>query len=50
MGDGGISLDALFETIVERVGAIEAVAAIVLGGSRARGIARPDSDVDIGIY
>ena len=26
------------------------VAAIVLGGSNARGLARPDSDIDIGIY
>ena len=48
--DEAASLDALFETIVERVGKIDGIAAIVLGGSRARGIARPDSDVDIGIY
>ncbi len=48
--DEAASLDSLFGTIVERVAAIDGIAAIVLGGSRAKGTARPDSDVDIGIY
>jgi len=33
-----------------RLGEIDGVAAVVLGGSRGRGAARPDSDVDLGVY
>jgi hypothetical protein len=33
-----------------RLSEIPGVAAVVLGGSYARGIARPDSDLDIGVY
>lgn len=36
--------------IVEALAATPGVAAVVLGGSYARGAARPDSDVDLGIY
>ncbi len=43
-------LDPLASTIVSRLSVVDGVAAIVLGGSRARGTARPDSDVDIGVY
>lgn len=43
-------LDPLASTIVSRLSEVDGIAAIVLGGSRARGTARPDSDVDIGIY
>lgn len=37
-------------TLVERVGRIPGVKAVTLGGSRARGMARPDSDWDFGLY
>ncbi len=50
MRNDDVSLDALLKTIVERLSAIDGIAALVLGGSRAKGTARPDSDVDIGIY
>lgn len=36
--------------VAERLGGAEGVVAVVLGGSRARGDARPDSDLDLGIY
>jgi hypothetical protein len=42
--------DALIESIVPRRAAVPGVAAIVLGGSRARGTATPDSDYDLGLY
>lgn len=42
------------ETIIERVAGAFAgargVVAVALGGSRARGWARPDSDIDLGLY
>ncbi len=41
---------ALIDDVVERVRQAEGVAAIVLGGSRARGNHTPTSDVDLGIY
>lgn len=37
------------EDIVERLRSVPNVVAVVLGGSYARGLARPDSDVDIGL-
>lgn len=37
-------------TLVEQVGRIPGVQAVTLGGSRARGMARPDSDWDFGLY
>lgn len=40
----------LAQQIAERLGEIGGVAAVALGGSRARGEARADSDVDLGIY
>ncbi|MEV2268881.1 nucleotidyltransferase domain-containing protein [Nonomuraea africana] len=33
-----------------RLAAVEGVAAVALGGSRARGTHRPDSDIDLGVY
>lgn len=42
--------EAIIADVVHRVGRLENVSAIVLGGSYARGRARPDSDIDIGIY
>lgn len=40
----------LAEDIAERLGEVPGVAAVALGGSWARGEARPDSDVDLGLY
>ena len=37
-------------TLVENVARVPGVRAVTLGGSRARGMARPDSDWDIGLY
>jgi len=42
--------DALCLHVVERVAAVPGVEAIALGGSRARGEHRPDSDWDFGVY
>ena len=36
--------------VVTRLERVSGIVAIVLGGSQARGTARPDSDVDIGLY
>jgi predicted nucleotidyltransferase len=36
--------------LVEQVARVPGVQAVTLGGSRARGVARPDSDWDIGLY
>ena len=38
------------DEVVERLAGIPGVVAVVLGGSRARGEHRPDSDTDLGIY
>ncbi len=40
----------LAERIAQRLGEVEGVVVIALGGSWARGDAHPDSDVDFGIY
>ncbi|MGD0437092.1 MAG: nucleotidyltransferase domain-containing protein [Bryobacteraceae bacterium] len=40
----------VLEQVADHLGAIPNVAAVVLGGSYAREFARPDSDLDIGIY
>lgn len=37
-------------TVVEQVAKVLGVVAVTLGGSRARGMARPDSDWDLGLY
>jgi len=39
----------LVGTLARRLGAVPGVAAVVLGGSHARGRARPDSDIDLGV-
>lgn len=39
----------LVSSLARRLGAIRGIEAVVLGGSRARGRARPDSDVDLGL-
>src|SRR4051794_15914737 len=38
------------QLVANRLAEIEGVVAVVLGGSRARGAASPDSDIDFGIY
>ena len=40
----------LAQRVADRLGTIDAVVAVVLGGSWARGTARSDSDIDLGIY
>jgi predicted nucleotidyltransferase len=41
--------DEILDQLVPQLAEVPGVAAVVLGGSRARGIARPDSDTDIGL-
>ena len=41
---------ALLSTITLDLSKIPEVAAVVLGGSYARGTARPDSDIDVAVY
>jgi predicted nucleotidyltransferase len=43
-------IDEIISQVVARVAKIEGIAAIVLGGSRARGTADERSDIDLGIY
>ncbi len=43
-------IDLLLNRIQFALQGVTGIEAVVLGGSRARGIHRPDSDVDIGIY
>src|SRR5919199_6904522 len=40
----------LVRSLVERLAAIPGLAAVALGGSYASGTARPDSDIDLGLY
>jgi predicted nucleotidyltransferase len=40
----------LVSSLVERVGAISGMKAVVLGGSHARGRAKPESDIDLGLF
>ncbi|GIK67395.1 MAG: hypothetical protein BroJett018_51890 [Chloroflexota bacterium] len=40
----------LAQHIADQIGAIDGVSAVGLGGSYARGDAKPDSDIDLGIY
>ncbi|MGH2685458.1 MAG: nucleotidyltransferase domain-containing protein, partial [Actinomycetota bacterium] len=42
--------DALLAHVVERVATVGGVVAVTLGGSRAQGTHRPDSDWDVGVY
>jgi predicted nucleotidyltransferase len=41
---------AILKRVVDEFKEVPGVEAIVLGGSHARGRARPDSDIDIGLY
>jgi predicted nucleotidyltransferase len=40
----------ILDQIVDRFKSVRGIQALVLGGSFARGVARIDSDLDIGIY
>ncbi len=40
----------LIASVVERLGAIHGMKAVVLGGSHARGRAKPESDIDLGLF
>ena len=41
---------ALILSLAERLGAISGIQAVVLGGSHARGRAKPESDIDLGLF
>ena len=41
---------ALAHSIAAQLGAIPGIIAVVIGGSHARGDAKPDSDIDLGLY
>src|SRR5690606_13788924 len=50
-GYGGImALVAVLDVLVPKLVSLPGVVAVVLGGSRARGTERPDSDWDVGLY
>src|SRR5215475_3341453 len=40
----------LVTSLVQRLGAIRGIGAVVLGGSHARGRARPESDIDLYLF
>ncbi|RVX41729.1 nucleotidyltransferase-like protein [Nonomuraea polychroma] len=42
--------DEDLHAVAARLAGVPGVAAVVLGGSRARGTHRPDSDIDLGLY
>ncbi|MFK3985603.1 nucleotidyltransferase domain-containing protein [Micromonospora sp. NPDC050397] len=42
--------DKALVALAERLVALDGVVAVALGGSRARGTHRPDSDIDLGLY
>jgi hypothetical protein len=44
------TVDEISERVAARLAPIEGIKAAVLGGSRARGTARGDSDIDFGLY
>ena len=42
--------DAELSSIADRLLAVSGIVGVTLGGSRARGAALPESDVDLGLY
>lgn len=42
--------DARLREVADQLLEVPGVAAVMLGGSRARGAEKPDSDVDLGLY
>lgn len=49
MGQTG-AVESFLSQVTDRLAALPGVEAVTLGGSRAQGTARPDSDWDLGIY
>jgi hypothetical protein len=49
-GGGGVADEAFGRWVAERAVAVPGVVAVALGGSRAQGLHRPDSDWDFGLY
>lgn len=45
-----IDIDNLINSVVNKLKLVKGIKAVVLGGSRADGSDRPDSDIDLGIY
>lgn len=45
-----MAAQSLIDTIADRIAGVGGVSAVVLGGSRARGMHTPGSDIDLGIY
>lgn len=43
-------VDAVLAAVRDRLGALPGITGLALGGSRARGTAKPDSDIDVGVY
>ncbi|MBI1816815.1 MAG: nucleotidyltransferase domain-containing protein [Deltaproteobacteria bacterium] len=43
-------MESLIQDVARRLAAIDGIVAVVLGGSRARGTAHAESDIDLGIY
>jgi len=48
--DPGLSDGDFLDDVTARLAALPGVRAVSLGGSRARGVHRPDSDWDVGVY
>ncbi|MGH3622693.1 MAG: nucleotidyltransferase domain-containing protein [Sciscionella sp.] len=46
----GVSENDFLDRVADRLAALPGVQAVSLGGSRAQGTHRPDSDWDLGIY
>lgn len=47
---GLLTVDEICERVVAGLAPLEGIRAVVLGGSRARGTAREDSDIDLALY
>lgn len=45
-----MEIQPILDKVTTALQGIKGVVSVVLGGSRARGINRPDADIDIGIY
>lgn len=45
-----MEIQAILEEIMKQLKGVPGIVGVVLGGSRAKGTHRPDSDIDIGIY
>ncbi|HEX8131829.1 MAG TPA: nucleotidyltransferase domain-containing protein, partial [Actinomycetes bacterium] len=49
-GGGAVDEEQFARWVAERAAAVPGVVAVGLGGSRAQGLHRPDSDWDFGLY